>query len=171
MELILSELFSSNSAKMTSLDMEVITGKRHDSIKRTIETLANKGLIAFPQNVVVLNTVNNREYKTDVFVFEGNKAKRDSLVVVAQLSPEFTADLVDRWIYLEQQNKTLTQRLEQLQAKEIDDAAIGSLHGKGLAERRKTKEQNESDIQDVLNQMQPRLNFDSAGVAHVPHLQ
>jgi len=39
----------------------------------------------------------------DVFVFSGNRGKRDSIVVVAQLSPEFTAKLVDRWAELEAQ--------------------------------------------------------------------
>ncbi|EEG9142755.1 phage antirepressor KilAC domain-containing protein, partial [Escherichia coli] len=33
--------------------------------------------------------------------FEGEQGKRDSIIVVAQLSPEFTARLVDRWRELE----------------------------------------------------------------------
>ena len=36
-----------------------------------------------------------------VYVFEGEQGKRDSIIVVAQLSPEFTARLVDRWRELE----------------------------------------------------------------------
>ncbi len=39
-----------------------------------------------------------------VFNFTGDKGKRDSIVVVAQLSPEFTARLVDRWQELEAEN-------------------------------------------------------------------
>ncbi|MCF5965083.1 phage antirepressor KilAC domain-containing protein, partial [Xanthomonas perforans] len=35
------------------------------------------------------------------YVFAGEQGKRDSIVVVAQLSPEFTARLVDRWQELE----------------------------------------------------------------------
>ena len=35
--------------------------------------------------------------------FPGEQGKRDSIVVVAQLSPEFTARLVDRWQELEAQ--------------------------------------------------------------------
>ena len=31
------------------------------------------------------------------YIFSGEQGKRDSIVVVAQLSPEFTARLVDRW--------------------------------------------------------------------------
>ncbi|APF00651.1 hypothetical protein BG030_22860 [Pseudomonas putida] len=37
-----------------------------------------------------------------MYVFEGEKGKRDSIIVVAQNSPEFTARLVDRWQELEQ---------------------------------------------------------------------
>lgn len=36
-----------------------------------------------------------------VYLFRGEKGKRDSIIVVAQLSPEFTARLVDRWNELE----------------------------------------------------------------------
>ena len=38
-------------------------------------------------------------------MFSGEKGKRDSLIVVAQLSPEFTGAIVDRWIELEKQVK------------------------------------------------------------------
>ena len=40
------------------------------------------------------------------YIFSGERGKRDSIVVVAQLSPEFTARLVDRWQQLEQQAAT-----------------------------------------------------------------
>ena len=36
-----------------------------------------------------------------VYIFSGEQGKRDSIVVVAQLCPEFTARLVDRWQELE----------------------------------------------------------------------
>lgn len=35
--------------------------------------------------------------------FESEEGKRDSIIVVAQLSPEFTARLVDRWKELEEE--------------------------------------------------------------------
>ncbi len=40
---------------------------------------------------------------TTVYLFEGEQGKRDSIIVVAQLCPEFTARLVDRWQQLEQE--------------------------------------------------------------------
>lgn len=156
MELVLSDLFSGNSAKMTSLDIEVVTGSRHDAVKRTIERLAARGVIELPPMVGIKTSTK----PTTAFVFSGDKAKRDSLIVVAQLSPEFTADIVDRWIYLEKQNKSLTKQLEYWQTKEVDDMTIGSLHGKGLAERKKTKSENNGMIQTIINQMQLKLGVD-----------
>jgi phage antirepressor YoqD-like protein len=80
---------------MTSKEMAELTEKRHDSVKRTIVTLSQKGLISYPQFVdgtPGANGVCERVYHI---------GKRDSYVVVAQLSPEFTARLVDRWQELE----------------------------------------------------------------------
>ncbi len=52
---------------------------------------------------VKLNQALRPNSKTMVYVFSGEQGKRDSFVVVAQLSPEFTGALVDRWQELEQQ--------------------------------------------------------------------
>lgn len=83
--------------RMSSKEMSEVTEKRHDNVKRTIDTLAESGLIAHPQiedGEKAANGVVEKVY------FVG---KRDSYVVVAQLSPEFTARLVDRWQELEAQ--------------------------------------------------------------------
>lgn len=83
---------------MSSREIADLVGSRHDNVKRTIETLAEKGVIAFPQT----------EEKATAgrpameYVFSGHQGKRDSLIVVAQLCPEFTAKIVDRWQELEQ---------------------------------------------------------------------
>lgn len=84
---------------MSSQEMATLTETRHDSVKRTMETLQNKGIISFTQTVENPDTKGGRP-KT---IYHVNK--RDSYVVVAQLSPEFTARLVDRWQELE--NKTV----------------------------------------------------------------
>lgn len=137
MELILSELFSSNTAKMTSLDIAKVVGSRHDKVKQSIKRLAARGIIELPPLGDGIKSANG--VVTKFYLFQGDQAKRDSLIVVAQLSPEFTADIVDRWIYLEKQNQTLTKKLEHWQTKELNDSQIGSFHGRGLAERKKTK--------------------------------
>lgn len=169
MELILSELFSSNSAKMTSLDIAELVGSRHDKVKQSIKRLAARGIIELPPMGDGIKSANG--ITTRLYLFQGDQAKRDSLVVVAQLSPEFTADLVDRWIYLEKQNRSLTKQLEYWQKKEMVDLAEGSFHGRGLAKRKETKKLNNGKIEEIIDQMQPRLNLENTGVAHVPHLQ
>jgi phage antirepressor YoqD-like protein len=94
--------FGSSSLTMSSQEIADLVESRHDSVKRTIERLANQGVIAQPPTVGVQETGgNNRTYTTEQYVFAGERGKRDSIIVVAQLSPEFTARLVDRWQELE----------------------------------------------------------------------
>ena len=101
--------FNHNQQSMTSLDISELCQKRHDSVKRTIEILSTKtekreAVIACPHSVVVQKEANNRIYDVEVYVFTGEQGKLDSITVVAQLCPEFTAALVKRWYELENQN-------------------------------------------------------------------
>ncbi|WP_036234063.1 phage antirepressor KilAC domain-containing protein [Marinobacterium litorale] len=83
---------------MSSREVAELVEKRHDNVKRTMESLSEKGLIAFTQTE---EKATGGRPGTVYLV-----GKRDSYVVVAQLSPEFTARLVDRWQELEQQAQT-----------------------------------------------------------------
>lgn len=98
----MSDLMVFNAVKMNSIEISELVGKRHDNVKRTIETLANNGVIRLPQ-IEVFEKINNLGLLrgVDAYVFEGEQGKRDSIIVVAQLCPEFTARLVDRWQELE----------------------------------------------------------------------
>lgn len=81
---------------MNSKDIADLVEKRHDNVKRTIESLVTSGVISKPQiedGEKAANGVIEKVYLVN---------KRDSYVLVAQLSPEFTARLVDRWQDLEQ---------------------------------------------------------------------
>ena len=82
---------------MSSKSISELTNKRHDSIKRTMEMLYQQGAISQPQIVDGIRSANGIVEK----VYLVNK--RDSFVVVAQVCPEFTAALVDRWQALEEQ--------------------------------------------------------------------
>lgn len=80
---------------MTSKEVADLLETRHDSVKRTVERLIVNEVI--PQTPLVdgiksANGVVERVYFLD---------KRSSLIVVAQISPQFTARLVDRWQELE----------------------------------------------------------------------
>lgn len=85
------------AVSMSSREIAELTGKRHDNVKRTIESLVGAGVIESPQ----VEEIPTATKPFAVYVFSGEKGKRDSIVVVAQLSPEFTAALVDRWQSLE----------------------------------------------------------------------
>ena len=99
----MSELMNGNASKMTSIEIAELVGSRHDKVKQSIERLAARGVIRNPP-MVVFEKINNLGLLRGVeaYVFEGEQGKRDSIIVVAQLSPEFTARLVDRWRELEE---------------------------------------------------------------------
>lgn len=84
------------SQTMTSREIADLVESRHDSVKRTIERLAESGAIALPPLVEVSN---HGPGPSEMMVY--TVCKRDSYVIVAQLSPTFTARLVDRWQELE----------------------------------------------------------------------
>lgn len=79
---------------MTSQEIADLVESRHDNVKTAIERLGARGVIQLP----ALQEVKNHLGQT-VKVYP--VGKRDSYVVVAQLCPEFTARLVDRWQELE----------------------------------------------------------------------
>ena len=95
---------------MSSREIADLVESRHDVVKKSIERLIERGTIHKPPMVdyEIINglgiTTYGQEYKI---------GKRDSYVIVAQLSPEFTAKLVDRWQELESQHipKTLPEAL------------------------------------------------------------
>ena len=84
---------------MSSREIADLVESRHDSVKRTIERLS-VGVICLPPLVEYLDSLGRPAHE---YLFSGEKGKRDSIIVVAQLCPEFTARLVDRWQELEAQ--------------------------------------------------------------------
>lgn len=79
---------------MSSREIAELVESRHDKVKQSIERLVSRGVIAQPPMGDVLEAAaNGRTYTTQGC----HVGKRDSFVVVAQLSPEFTARVVDRW--------------------------------------------------------------------------
>lgn len=105
----MNTLISQELKKMSSLEISELTGKRHDNVKRLIESFSRdiesrKALIAPPHSEVMQKEVNGRIYEYEVYIFAGEQGKLDSITVVAQLCPEFTAALVKRWYELENQS-------------------------------------------------------------------
>lgn len=91
-----------NCLTMSSIEISELVESRHDNVKVTIERLAERGVIRLPA-MQVSEKINNLGLKQKISYYAVNK--RDSYIIVAQLSPEFTARLVDRWQELESSNQ------------------------------------------------------------------
>lgn len=97
------------ASTMNSVEIAELVGSRHDNVKRAIERLAKSEVIQLPPMEEVVNKQSLSKNKfADAYIFSGEKGKRDSIIVVAQLCPEFTARLVDRWQELEAKVATFT---------------------------------------------------------------
>lgn len=79
---------------MSSREISELVQSKHGDVKRSAERLAAGGLLTAPLAQFDFTHNGNvyQEYRFN---------KRDSLVIVARLSPEFTAAVVDRWQELE----------------------------------------------------------------------
>ena len=127
---------------MSSRDIAELVGSRHDNVKVAMTSLLNKGLITFTETQE--KSTGGRpgtEYLVN---------KRDSYVVVAQLSPEFTARLVDRWLELESQTAPKTT------------AELLVFQAQALVEQERRLAANEArvaKVEDRLDQIQTASEF------------
>lgn len=92
----MGSLIASTELTMSSREIAELVESRHDNVKVTIERLVARGVIASPAM--------QEKATAGRPVIEYLVGKRDSYVIVAQLSPEFTARLVDRWQELEERS-------------------------------------------------------------------
>ena len=156
------------SATMSSREIADLIEKQHSHIKVSAERLAEKG---------VIGTLATRE-----FTHNGNTYteyllnKRDSLILVAQNCPEFTARIVDRWQELEAQAnggafqipQTFAQALalaaQQAQAIEVlaieRDQAVATKHLIG-SKREATAMATASAAKRESERLKERLGFNS----------
>lgn len=172
---------------MSSREIADLVEKRHDNVLRTIENLLARGTIALPQ----LEEVQN-DGPGPKMVRQYRVGKRDSYVIVAQLSPEFTARLVDRWQELEAAAPALAipqsfsaalrlaaeqQDVIEAQAAQLAAAApavefveryADSTGTKGFREVAKLLRANESAFRDFL--LDQKIMYRLAG-ALTPHAQ
>ncbi|NIA45536.1 MULTISPECIES: Rha family transcriptional regulator [Providencia] len=138
----MNDLINTN-ASMTSKEIAELVGSREDSVKRTIERLVDKGIISKPPMVNGIKTANG--VTPQHYLFSGEEGKRDSIIVVAQLSPEFTARLVDRWKELENE-----RRKPKSQAEIIAAMALANLE----SERRiSSVEEKVEQVHEVVEQI------------------
>ncbi|TKI01794.1 phage regulatory protein/antirepressor Ant [Martelella alba] len=81
---------------MSSREIAALVQSKHGDVKRSAERLVAAGILTAP--LAQFDFEHNGNSYT-----EYRFSKRDSLVLVARLSPEFTAAVVDRWQELEKQ--------------------------------------------------------------------
>lgn len=80
---------------MSSREIADLTGKRHDNVMPICRSLRDTGVCPEIQETPYHHAQNGQTY-TECLL-----SKRDSLVLIARLSPEFTARVIDRWQELE----------------------------------------------------------------------
>lgn len=90
------QLSTITNPTMSSREIAELLESRHDNVKLSMERLAANGVISFTSSQ---ETSHEGSGARPVLVYLVNK--RDSYVVVAQMSPKFTGALVDRWQELE----------------------------------------------------------------------
>lgn len=116
---------NASALTMSSREITKLVNSRHSDVCKSIETLISKGVIGGYQPKPYTHPQNGQIY------YEYFLNKRDTYILVAQFSPEFTAAVIDRWQELEnQQNPTALlpqnylQALEQLVASEKEKQAL-----------------------------------------------
>lgn len=86
---------ATSNQTMSSKQIAAVVDKRHDNVKRTIETLVKQAVIVQPQ-IEDEQSIDAMGRTRTEKVYQVNE--RDSYVVVAQLCPAETAKLVDYWL-------------------------------------------------------------------------
>ena len=94
---------------MSSREIAQLCQKPHDNVLKLVRSLIDGGIVKSTTPHQYMHPQNSQWYT------EFLSDKRDSLVIVARLSPEFTAAVIDRWQELETQLPRELSRLEILQ--------------------------------------------------------
>ena len=116
-------LVTSSAITMSSREIAELVGSKHEAVRKSAERLAADQILTSP-----LATF-DYEHRGNTY-WEYRFEKRDCLVLVARLSPAFTAQVIDRWQELElkaQEIKPLTHletaRLLVSSLEQIEDQA------------------------------------------------
>lgn len=143
--------------RMTSREIAGLTGKQVKHVNRDVLSMLSELEIdksSFGR--IYLDTMNRQqtEYVLD---------QELTFTLITGYSIKLRNAVIKRWLELEHQVVSLQDDLNKWCAKENCDKAIASIHGKGLAERKKTKKLNQSTIDNILNHMQLKLDIGLGG--------
>lgn len=151
--MFLQNISSVNQTTMSSREIAELTGKQPKHVNRDILLMFKElDLDRSSFGRIYLDGLNRKqtEYILD---------KELTFTLITGYSIKLRNAVIKRWLYLEQHTASLQQELNKWCAKENCDRAIGSMHGKGLAERKKTKRLNEATIGSIIKQMQLKLDI------------
>lgn len=152
MELVLSNLFS-NKLKMSTREIAEVTGKRHDHVKRDVDVMFKELELNAPDfGVIYLDSMNRQRVE---YVLDANL----TLTLMTGYNTKLRNAIITRWEQLENQTVSIQEQINKICAKENIDSHLGSFHGKGLAERKKTKKANKNIFQNLVSQAQLTLGF------------
>lgn len=126
-----------NQPTMSSREIAELLEKQHGNIKISADRLAEKGVIAVQESSYV-DPQNKQTYTEYLF------NKRDSLILVAQNCPEFTARIVDRW--------------QELEGKQQSAFAIPPTYAAALRLAADQQEQLETQAK-LIEQQRPAVEF------------
>lgn len=152
MELILSDLLGSD-VTMTSREISEVTGKRLYHVNRDILTMLSE--LDLDKSKFGSIYFDNKNRQQVEYVLD----EELTLTLVTGYSIKLRNAVIKRWKQLENQTVSLQDEINKICAKEKFDYAISSLHGKGLAERKKTKKTNSNIFQNLISQAQLTLGF------------
>jgi len=152
MELILSDLFSSDM-NMTSREIAEVTNKQHKHVTRDIAVMLDE--LNLDKSIFGRIYLDSRNRQQIEYVLD----EELTLTLVTGYSIKLRNAVIKRWKQLENQNVSLQDEINKICAKENFDKAIGSIHGKGLAERKKTKKANSNIFQNLISQAQLTLGL------------
>jgi phage antirepressor YoqD-like protein len=126
---------------MSSREIAEVVDSRHDKVKQSMERLVERGLITFTP----VGEKDTGGRPGTVYLV----SKRDSYVVVAQLSPEFTARLVDRWQELE-------ARATQPALPDFSDPVVAARAWADALERKQAAETRMIEAQRLVADLAPK---------------
>lgn len=152
MELILSDLFSSDM-NMTSREIAEVTNKQHKHVTRDIAVMLDE--LNLDKSIFGRIYLDSRNRQQIEYVLD----EELTLTLVTGYSIKLRNAVIKRWKQLENQNVSLQDEINKICAKENFDKAVGSIHGKGLAERKKTKKANSNIFQNLISQAQLTLGL------------
>ena len=152
MELVISDLLN-NDITMTSREIAEVTGKKLYHVNRDISAMLSE--LNLDKSIYGSIYFDNKNRQQTEYVLD----EELTLTLITGYSIKLRNAVIKRWKQLENQTVSLQDEINKICAKENFDKAIGSIHGKGLAERKKTKKVNQNIFQSLMNQAQLTLGL------------